>query len=307
MVEQRFSSLSITDAPTNVKNTNYASYDMIRIQFMNAFALEKTVNKKETIKRTRLLKVIEKKRSILKELVIKVETLRISLDMAKQEYMVKVGSLFLKDNHLDLEIIRLQNILSLMHDGLTYDQASKQIQETYYSQQIEFEREQAQIREDEKIMQMREENETKPHDDIKDIWKRLIAKFHPDLIQDTKEKKKRDAVMKQINRAYQEGDYDQLVKIERDNVLHEETTIDNLEEILLTLMTDIEKLRIEMRELKQSEWHDWMEKIERAKKKNSNIFADTERKLLDDIVAKYDVLNALKAEIRIKDKSANLL
>ncbi len=264
--------------------------------------------KKEAAKKKKLLLIIQKKRIQLQEAVIKTETLRVSLEMAKQEYMVKVGSLFLKDNHLDLEIIRYKNILKLMEEGSTYDQAVEELADTFYAQQIEIEREQRKIKEEEQIMLKREEHATDENDgDIKKLWKKLIARFHPDLVQDVEEKKKRDTVMKQINRAYQEWDFDQLVKIDKDNMAHQETSIDNLEDILLMIMNDIEKQKEEYRELKGSEWFDWMERIERAKKKAINIFAETERMLLDDIVVKYDILNAIKAQIREKDKTASLL
>lgn len=264
-------------------------------------------SKRDTAKKKKLLAVIQKKRAVLKEHVIKTETLRISLEMAKQEYMVKVGSLFLKDNQLDLEIIRFKNILKLMEEGMTYEKAAQELSETFYAQQVELEREQRKIKEEEQIMMKREKHEANDQFDIKSVWKRLIARFHPDLVQDVREKKKRDTVMKQINRAYQEGDYDLLVKIEKENLVQEETTIDNLEEILLTVLNDIEKQKLEFRELRESEWFGWMEKIERAKRRKENIFAQTERMLLNDIVAKYDILNGLKTAIKTKEKTANLL
>lgn len=264
--------------------------------------------KKDAQKKKRLLATIQKKRIQLKELLIKTETLKVNLDMAKQEYMVKVGSLFLKDNHLELEIIRYRNILKLMQDGLSYDQAVDKLAQTFYAQQVEFEREQKKIKEDEQIMIKREEHESSMEQfDIKALWKRLIAKFHPDLVQNLEEKKNRDAIMKQINRAYQEGDYDHLVKIEKDNMVHDETTIDNLEEILITIMRDIEKQKQLYKDLKNSEWYGWMEKIERAKKKKENIFAETEKMLLDDIVAKYEVLKLLKKQIKEKEQTASLM
>jgi hypothetical protein len=263
-------------------------------------------SKKDTTKKKQLLGVIQKKRAQLQQLVIKTEMLRVNLDMAKQEYMVKVGSLFLKDNHLDLEIIRYKNILRLMQDGLSFDQAVEELAQTFYAQQLEIEKEQEKIKREEEIFLKRNEQVEEPSLDIKKIWKKLIAKFHPDLVQNQVEKKKRDTVMKQINRAYQEGDYDQLLRIERDNLPQKETTIDNLEEILEMVLLDIDRQIAEYKELKVSEWYSWMEKINHAKKTNKNIFADTERMLLDDIVVKLDLLNVLKDQIKAKEKNAVL-
>ena len=105
--------------------------------------------------------------------------------------------------------------------------------------------------------------------------------------------------MQQINRAYQEGDYDTLVRIDQENMSDQELTVDNLEDILLRVIKEIMHQKELFADLKKSEWYDWMVKIERAKKKNSNIFADTERQLLHDIVAKLALIKSLKAQLHI--------
>lgn len=258
---------------------------------------------KDEKKKKRLRATIDKKRAVLELLVIKTEMLRVNLDMAKQEYMVKVGSLFLKDNQLDLEIIQLKNILHLMEKGFTQENAVNQISQTYYAEQLELEQEQERMRFEEEIFQKREAHQTKPGEDIKKLWKKLIAKFHPDLVQDPQEKQKRDEIMKIINRAYQEGDYDQLANIDQENLAEHEQTIESLEEILLRLIKNIMQQTELYKNLKKSEWYDWMIKIDRAKKKNINIFADTERQLLNDIVAKMDLIKELKSQIEHKEKN----
>ncbi len=251
-------------------------------------------------KRKQLLASIKRKRAELKQLVIKVETLKINLQIAKSEYMVKVGSLFLKDNQLDLEIIRYRNILNLMNKGLTYDRAAEKISQTYYTQQIELDLEHRRIEQEQSIHSKREEKVFSPKNDIKKLWKKLISKFHPDLVQDNQEKIKRDIIMKQINRAYQEGDYDHLVKIDNENLSQADNTIDNMEKILVSLVNEITVQINAYEVLKSSEWYGWMEKINKAKKKNVNIFADTEKRLLYDISVKFDILKSLKLQIHEK-------
>lgn len=253
---------------------------------------DKTETRKEKLRAT-----IAKKRAQLEKLVIKTETLKMHLDMARQEYMVKVGSLFLKDNQLDLEIIQLKNILHLMEKGFSHADAVNQITGTYYNEQLELEREQERIRIEEEMYQKRESHQNQPGKDIKKLWKRLIAKFHPDLVQDLEEKKNRDEIMKKINLAYQEGDYEQLVRIDQENLADHEQTVGNLEEILLRLMKETLQQEELYKKLKKSEWYDWMIKIEKAKKKNINIFAEAEKQLLDDIVAKMALIKDLKAQI----------
>lgn len=248
-------------------------------------------------RKKKLRTLIDKKRSVLRELVLKTEMLRVNLDMAKHEYMVRVGSLFLKDNQLELEIICLNNILQLMHQGFTQEEAELKISKNFYAQKADFEEEQEEILEEEKIIKKREENKAVSEGELKEVWKRLVFKFHPDLIQDADEKQKRESIMKQINLAYQENDYDLLVKIENENKVTAELTVDNLEELLAFVVEDIRQQRISFSELKKSEWYDWMIKIELAKKKSVNIFADTEKKLLNDIVSKFDSIKKLKFKI----------
>lgn len=270
---------------------------------MSQLSLEIIPIQKDEKKKQRLRLTIEKKRILLESLVIKTETLKVNLDMARQEYMVKVGSLFLKDNQLDLEIIQLKNILHLMEKGFTHENAVNQISQTYYAEQLELEQEQERMRFEEEIYNKRESHHAKPGEDIKRLWKKLIAKFHPDLVQDPKEKQKRDEIMKLINRAYQEGDYDQLLRIDQENLEENEQTIENLEEILLRLIKHIMQQTELFISLKKSEWHSWMLKIEQAKKKHVNIFAETEKQLLDDIVAKMDLIKDLKAQIETNRKN----
>jgi hypothetical protein len=257
---------------------------------------------KELQKRKHLLQAIRKKRTVLKQQILKNEMLRVNLDMARQEYMVKIGSLFLKDNTLDLEIIRLRNILHLMEEGMTYEDAVENVAKTYYAEQLQFETEQAKIKLEEEIYSKREEHKPLITVDLKKLWKKLIALFHPDLTQNAAEKKRRTEIMMQINRAYEEGDFEQLQQIEKEHAAPKETSIESLEELLLLLMREIDEQAKEYAELKQSEWHDWMIKIETAKKKKKDIFADTEKRLLDDIVAKLELITSLKKQMQDKEK-----
>jgi hypothetical protein len=254
--------------------------------------------KNEEIKRKQLLLAINKKRLELKQLVIKVELLKANLDMAKNEYMVKVGSLILKDNQLDLEIIRLKNIIYYMDKGLSFDQASSKVERKYYSEQIEFDKEQEKIWVEKEIYNKRDKRIKIPNIEIKKLWKKLISKFHPDLVRDSNEKIKRDKIMKQINRAYHEYDYDQLVRIENENLPQKENTIEDLEDKLIFIVNDILQQEENYKSLKLSEWHNWMEKINKAKKKNQNVFAETEKQLLNDITAKIELLKNLKLQTK---------
>lgn len=254
--------------------------------------------------RNLLLKSITKKRQLLQKLVVRSEMLKVRLDMLKGEYMVKIGSLVLKDNHLDLEIIQLRNILHLMEEGKSYEEAVNEISRTFYTEQLEIEKEEEKIRMEKETLEKREQQHS---DEIvietKKLWKKLIALFHPDLVMDNEEKKKREDIMKQINKAYEEGDISKLASIERDHTLSQDTPTENLEEILVQIENEIVAQEKFYQELKESEWYRWDLKIQRTKKTLDDIFKDVEKKLLNDIVAKMDILKSLQEEIHDRSNS----
>lgn len=245
------------------------------------------------------------KKKRLTVLITKNELLKIELEMVKQEYDVRVGNLYLKDNHLDLEIIHYRNILSLMNEGLTYEQALRQLSQTFYAEQLRIEKAKEEMRQEEEIFQKREE--VAPETslvDIKKLWKRLIAKFHPDLVLDKQEKKQREEIIKQVNKAYEEYDFAMLQKLEQNIHIdsYQESTLQKLEEILVQIENEIIEQMALTEELLLSEWNGWKKRIDKAKRKSEDVFKDIERKLLDDIVKKYAILNQLKKELEEKDQ-----
>lgn len=264
-----------------------------------------TTSSADNSKKKSLQKAILKKRARLAKLVTKNELLRIEIDLTKREHHARVGSLYIKDNHLDLEIIHYKNILHLMNEGKTFAQAVEQLTQTFYAKQLYREKEEEQILRDAEVFRHRE-NETTPEllQDLKKLWRRLIAKFHPDLVQDATEKKHREVIIKQINKAYEESNIEALTKLEQEVHIsdYQESTVEKLAEILITIENEIIQQMMIYDELLSSQWIGWKEKIAKARKKSIDVFADIERQLLDDIVKKYAMLNALKADVAKRGK-----
>lgn len=245
-----------------------------------------------------LLASIKKKRLLLQRLVVRSEMLKVRLDMLKAEYMVNIGSLVLKDNHLDLEIIQLRNIFRLMNEGKSYDEAVNEISQTFYAEQLEMEKEEEKVRMQKETLNKREQKKSSELlVESKKLWKRLIALFHPDLTQDTEERKRREAIMKQINQAYEEGDLTRLARIEREHSITHESPIENLEEVLAQIENEIIAQEKFYTDLKQSEWYRWDQKITKSKVPLTDLFKDVEKKLLNDIVAKMEIIKSLEEEI----------
>ena len=251
-------------------------------------------------KKGKLHAQILKKRKLLTLLLTKVELLRVELQMVRQEYDYRVGSLYLKDNQHDIEIIYYKNILALLHAGLTYDQAVKKLHAKYYAELRDIEDEKEHIRQEEIIYKKRNAaTGTTDEQTLKHLWKQLISKFHPDLVQDTEEKKHHEGIMKQINRAYEERDYNRLVSLKNEVYIekYHEATIEKLTEILVAIENHMIEQKAYYKELLGSEWYVWKVKLEKAKKQQINLFAGIERSLLNDIMKKYAILKKLKNQV----------
>lgn len=265
---------------------------------MTQLSLIPQTKSEEEKNRQRLLVVIKKRRLVLQKIVVRNEMLKVRLDMLKREYMVKIGSLIVKDNHLDLEIMQLRNIVHLMEEGKTYKEAADEIASTFYAEQLEIEREQENVYKAEKIFEKgRLQKSEEEQADAKKLWRRLISLFHPDLTQDVKEKKIREELMKQINLAYEEGDLSRLSSIERDHTITPETTATRLEDMISQLETEIIEQDKQYVLLKESEWYRWHLKIAKAKHTLEDIFSSVERNLLNTIVAKIDIVKELQRSI----------
>ncbi|MDE2590202.1 MAG: J domain-containing protein [Patescibacteria group bacterium] len=242
---------------------------------------------------------IVRKRKLLENITEKVEVLRMELDLIKDEYNARIGKLYLKDNTLDLEIIRYRHISSLIEQGHTFGEAVKEIEDGIINQLLEMQQLEEEIHEAEAVMQDRQKVEASVERNIKKLWKQLILKFHPDLVTDPSEKAKREEIIKKINNAYKENDFKLLQILESkffvDHV--EETSVPMLEKTLADIENMIVSLKQQYKELRASDWFGWRIKLERAKKKHIDIFADLERSLLDDIVRKISILNSLKVKV----------
>lgn len=261
-------------------------------------ALAITTNKEEKIKK-RLQESIFRKRAVLEVWTEKVEILKMELDLVRNEYNVRIGYLFLKDNQLDLEIIQYKNLKHLMDEGMTYDEAVRAEEDTFYNEILRMQKEQAKIEAEKIMFEKRNDMSDEVQEDIRVLWKKLIRKFHPDLVTDPNEKLQREELMKRINQAYAEADIQILQEFEdrlqTDYI--EESTIERLEKILVDTENLIQNAKETFKELRISEWYGWKKRLERAKKERVDIFAEMERNLLDDIVKKIGILRELRMQV----------
>lgn len=257
-------------------------------------ALIVTTQKEERIKK-RLQKSIEKKRQTLEAWMEKVETLKIELELIKNEYAVRIGYLLLKDNQLDLEIIQYKNLKRLMDEGMTYEEAVKAEEDKFYNEILRIQKEQEKLEDEKSFFEKRQEIALDVRENIKTLWKKLIRKFHPDLEIDPKEKLVKEKLMKHINKAYAEGNYDELLELENHADIEnaQDQSVEKLEHILVQTENLIQKTKQTFIDLRESQWYEWKKRMDKAG--GQDVFAELERKLLDDVVKKITVLRELRA------------
>ena len=102
--------------------------------------------------------------------------------------------------------------------------------------------------------------------------------------------------MKQINKAYTEGDYTTLLELENTSNISDtqNKTAERLEEVLVQTENLIQKTKATFLELRDSEWYMWKKKIDTAKKEKGDFFAELEKRFLDDVVKKITILRDLR-------------
>lgn len=250
-------------------------------------------------KKQALHKSIDQKKRLLSQWTEKVEMLRIDLEMIKHEYDVRIGYLLLKDNQLDLEIIQLKNLKHLMGEGMTYKEAVAAEEDKFYNEILRMQEEANKINEEKEILENRIAVTPEEEDEIKTLWKKLIRKFHPDLVQGIDEKREREKIMKLINAAYAIRDKEALTQIALTSTIGsiKEMSVEDLEQELVRLENSIIFAQEEWKELKVSEWFGWKKRIEKAKKTGEDVFAQLEKNLLDDITKKITIARQLREEV----------
>lgn len=233
-----------------------------------------------------LQKRIAQVKKRLMVLIDKLEQLKIDLALIEEEYAHRVGRLYRKDNLLDLEILRYRKINELMDKGMSYEDAVMAVDKLSHDEDFEDLGEYMDIPEV-------SEPTTEEENDIKKLWKKLVHKFHPDLSQNEKEKENRDAIMKKINIAYANKDYETLKNIQEKELVEEggNGTIEHLEKLYVDMQNAIVRSREQIKELRKSEWFSWTKK---SREEKERLFKEMEDKIAEDVVIKEVMLRSLK-------------
>ncbi len=240
----------------------------------------------------RLQKVIEKRKKALFTVTEKYEELEMRITAVQQEYNRRVGTHYIRDNALDLQIIQYKKINSLMDKGLSYEEALKEVKKQFRKSDES----------DESFffdMSAFEETEGEEKEDIKKLWKKLVHLFHPDLAQSPDDRKNREEIMKQINIAYRKHDYATLAQIhEKQSIEHiEDYSVEQLHNVYSTIENAIIRIAANYQSLKKSQWYSWLKK---SKEEKDKLFDKMELEILQDIVVKDRFLYNLKQKYNLQ-------
>lgn len=245
------------------------------------------INNSQISERKRLFEAITRKKLQIDKLSRKIENLKWQLSRIKKEYSERIGGLYVRLNELDHQIVIWQKIIRLIKGGLSYQEARKKAFKKNNYLHIENE------------VFVADENPKKNTDELKQIkqlYRKLIQKYHPDLTQNADEKRRREKIMKKINRAYEDESLAVLQDIDEEaNILdYECSTIEFLQSKLIELISTFHIMQNDYKILCQSEWNQWKKKINRGKREKRDIFAALALKINMDIRYKKILINDIK-------------
>lgn len=221
----------------------------------------------------------------------KLEHLKIELVIIKQEYDIRIGRIYLRIDELDLKILKFKKIDDLLKKNISPEEAEKIIDESLKSSQETIDEEYAKIDEEEEIVEKRKVIPEKESDELKELWRQLAHKYHPDLARNEEDRKKREEIMKKINEAYSDGDLKTLEAIKQEYFEDgENTSAEFLKTKVNNLENAIERIEKEYLLLQESGWYVWKINIENAKNKGRDLFFELEHKLLEEVAAKEAIL-----------------
>jgi len=237
-----------------------------------------------------LQQAISEKEKVLIELVEEIEHFKIDLSVVKQEYDIKIGRLYLKLDEIDLDILKFKKIEDLINKGFSFEEARKVVEDTLKKRRDQIEEEYKKLNEEEKDVDKRKNISKEEQEELKKLFRKLAHKFHPDLTGGD------DAMMKKINKAYNEGDLETLRAINQGEGIAsiDIKTIEELRNKLARLEESIKKALYEQEQLRRSEWAILKDSIDKAEKQNRDILSELSEKVVEDIAKKENLLEELK-------------
>ncbi len=225
----------------------------------------------------------------------KIDRLEEKFNLIKREFFSRIGVLYTTIDQLNGQIEYYRDIGKLIDEGLSLKDAKKQLK----NQKIEEEKKKERKRKSEEYIFIPDEESDLPEENaitLKELYRKLTRKFHPDLVQDVGEKRKREEIMKKINTAFADKNVNLLTRLddEEEVIDYEHATVDFLKKKLIQHLNLIDIMKKEHRMLLRSEWNSWKKKIEKGKKEGIDVFKNLANTLTEEIRKKKIILEDFK-------------
>jgi hypothetical protein len=163
----------------------------------------------------RYLREIEARKALAAQLSADLEVLKLALGQFDAEYHAKIGVLFIELDRIELAISEYEYRIVLLQEQPDVD--ARTVEEDVAQR---FDQRRESIRFDEETTQQYEEvhrrNQKRPElteastAELRQLYRDLARKFHPDLARTDDERRKREVIMQRINAAFQDRDHMQL-------------------------------------------------------------------------------------------------
>lgn len=236
----------------------------------------------EPLLKKQLRTVIGRKKKLLTQLMLQVETTRSELMLIKAEYDRRIGTLSKKLEELEERTFELKRLHDLLQKNIPLAEAKRlMLDRERFQAQRENERREAEGKYQAEIGEHVKKLRPVERDELKKLWRRLAFRFHPDLVHDEEEKRYREGMMKRINEAYARADVLALKLIDTEEENSEanlaDASMQDLEKSLMDTEAGIRRVRQKLKAFKKLEWFEWKERIDEAKKHKKDFFAQIEK------------------------------
>ncbi|PIR46323.1 MAG: hypothetical protein COV07_04250 [Candidatus Vogelbacteria bacterium CG10_big_fil_rev_8_21_14_0_10_45_14] len=243
---------------------------------------------------------IRKRERELERGIAQADALKQELVCVEREYGERIAPLVYLAHNLDERIFSLKKVRDMVMKGKTVAEAKRIVKERERERD---ERERERMRSGGREDNAQRENEdnffrggegknaekgdtshsiskkTAPSTELKKLWRKLAYRFHPDLTQDDLDKTKREAVMKQVNDAYQRADIfamrEILTQDAKSEMLADSSCMSerDLREALLDIEESLRRITQKLIAFRKSPWFALSKDMQKAKREKYDYFA----------------------------------